>query len=190
MSTREHFIDVGLKLMQEKGYETTGLLEILAEAGLPKGSFYHQFGSKEEFGREVIASYAAREAERCERTLSESKGTPLARLRRYFKELSLVFGPGGSINGCMIGRLSLDGAAQSDLLRSQLVLAFTGWQKAIERVLREAKDVGELATQQSLPSLAAFLVNGWEGALLRSQADQSDAALRNFQQIVFDRLLV
>lgn len=190
MSTREHFIDVGLKLMQEKGYEATGLLEILAEAGLPKGSFYHHFGSKEEFGREVIARYAGREAERCERTLSESKGTPLARLRRYFKELNLVFGPGGSINGCMVGRLSLDGAAQSDLLRSQLVLAFTGWQKAIERVLREAKDVGELTTEQSLPSLAAFLVNGWEGALLRSQADQSDAALRNFQQIVFDRLLV
>lgn len=189
MSTRENFIDAGLKLMQQKGYEATGLQEILAEAGLPKGSFYHHFGSKQEFGKEVITRYAAQEAARCQRALWAAKGTPLARLRRYFKELSHVFGPGGTINGCMVGRLSLDGATQSDLLRSQLVLAFTGWQKAIEQTLREAKDAGELTTEQSLSALAAFLVNGWEGALLRSQTDQNDAALRNFQQIVFDRLL-
>jgi len=81
-------------------------------------------------------------------------------------------------------------AQPKELLRSQLVLAFTRWQKTIEQVLRAAKDVGELTTEQPLPSLAAFLVNGWEGALLRSQADQSDAALRSYQQIVFDRLLV
>jgi TetR/AcrR family transcriptional regulator, transcriptional repressor for nem operon len=190
MSTREHFIDVGLKLVQEKGYEATGLQEILAKAGLPKGSFYHHFGSKEEFGREVIARFAAQEAARCERALSESKRPHLARLRRYFKELSQVFGPGGMINGCLFGRLSLDGATQSDLLRSQLVLGFTGWQKAIEQTLRAAKDAGELTTERSLPSLAAFLVNGWEGALLRSHTDQDDSALRNFQQIVFDLLLV
>lgn len=190
MSTRDHFIDVGLQLMQEKGYEATGLQEILAGAGMPKGSFYHHFGNKEEFGREVIARYTSREAERCARVLTESKGTPLARLRRYFKELSQVFGPGGSINGCMVGRLSLDGAARSDLLRYQLDLTFAGWQKAIEQTLRNAKSTGELTTEQSAASLAAFLVNGWEGALLRSQTEQSDAALRNFQQIVFDRLLV
>ena len=190
MSTREQFIEVGLKLMQQKGYEATGLQEILAEAGLPKGSFYHHFGSKEEFGRQIVERYGAQEAARCERMLMESKGSPLVRLRRYFKELTKVFGPGGTVNGCMIGRLSLDGAAQRDLLRSQLVLAFTAWQKAIEQTLQAAMDVGELTIEQSLPSLAAFLINGWEGALLRSQTDQNDSALRNFQQIVFDLLLV
>jgi len=176
--------------MQRKGYEETGLQEILAEAGLPKGSFYHHFGSKEEFGKEVIGRYAAREAERCECVLSEGKGTPIARLRRYFKELSRVFGPGGSINGCLVGRLSLDGATRSELLRSQLALTFKGWQGAIERTLQDALDAGELTVEQSPSSLAAFLINGWEGALLRAQADQTDSALRNFVQIAFDWLLV
>ena len=189
MTTREHFIDAGLKLMQQRGYEATGLQQILTEADLPKGSFYHHFANKEEFGKEVIARYAAQESARCVRALFESKGTPIARLRRYFKELSAVFGPGGVINGCLVGRFSLDGATQSESLRSHLVLAFSGWQKAIQQVLQEAKGTGELTTELAPSSLALFLVNAWEGALLRTQTDQTDAALKNFQQIVFERLL-
>ena len=56
-NTREHLIDVGLRLVQEKVYQASGLLEILKEAGVPKGSFYHHFPSKESFAEEVIQRY-------------------------------------------------------------------------------------------------------------------------------------
>src|SRR5271155_2828703 len=124
MTTWEHLIEVGLRLMQEKGYQATGLKEILDEAGVPKGSFYHHFSSKEGFAQEVLKRYALGEVARCKRVLSTSAGSPLTRLRRYFRELVKVFGPAGTINGCLVGRMSLDSAAESVLLRAQLSQAF------------------------------------------------------------------
>lgn len=46
-STRDQLIEAGLGLMRKYGYGATGLQEILQSSGIPKGSFYHHFGSKE-----------------------------------------------------------------------------------------------------------------------------------------------
>jgi TetR/AcrR family transcriptional repressor of nem operon len=56
-STREHLIDVGLELMHQDGYNATGLSDILKGADVPKGSFYHHFGSKEDFAAAVLERY-------------------------------------------------------------------------------------------------------------------------------------
>ena len=188
-NTREHLIDVGLRLVQEKGYHASGLLEILKEAGVPKGSFYHHFPSKESFAKEVIQRYVTREDARFERILGQSTGTPLSRLRRYFKELAKVFGPSGSINGCLIGRMSLDPAAESSVLRASLSQAFASWESALEKNLSEAQAAGELRKDVSPSKLAGFIVNNWEGALLRSRADHNDTALQIFFHCTFDLLL-
>jgi TetR/AcrR family transcriptional regulator, transcriptional repressor for nem operon len=65
-STREQLIDAGLRLIHQNGYIATGLKEILDAAGVPKGSFYHHFSSKEEFAKAVLEKYAAREVNRRE----------------------------------------------------------------------------------------------------------------------------
>ncbi len=57
-STRDHLVEVGLELMRKHGYGATGLQEILQAAGVPKGSFYHHFDSKEEFTAAVVERYA------------------------------------------------------------------------------------------------------------------------------------
>jgi AcrR family transcriptional regulator len=45
--------------MRRHGYGATGLQEILHAAGVPKGSFYHHFHSKEEFTVALIERYVA-----------------------------------------------------------------------------------------------------------------------------------
>src|SRR2546430_14477616 len=57
--TKATLVDAGLHLMLEKGYHHTGIQEVLQAAGGAKGSFYYYFPSKEAFGREVIAQFAA-----------------------------------------------------------------------------------------------------------------------------------
>jgi AcrR family transcriptional regulator len=47
-STREQLLQVGLLAFHQHGYTATGIQEILESAKIPKGSFYHHFGSKEE----------------------------------------------------------------------------------------------------------------------------------------------
>ena len=75
-STRDHLIDTGLKLMHQQGYNATGLTEILKEADVPKGSFYHHFGSKEDFAAAALERYTMREAEHAASVLMGSKVSP------------------------------------------------------------------------------------------------------------------
>src|ERR1700722_12809226 len=79
-STRDHLIDVGLELMRRHGYGATGLQEILAAAAVPKGSFYHHFGSKEEFAAAVLERYIALAAEHGRQVLGNMRQAPLRRL--------------------------------------------------------------------------------------------------------------
>jgi TetR/AcrR family transcriptional repressor of nem operon len=188
-STRDHLIDTGLKLMHQHGYNATGLTEILKAADVPKGSFYHHFGSKEDFAAAALERYTIREAEHAAAVLSDSEVPPLKRLKRYFMDLVKVYGQKGAIPGCMMGRFSLEIAAANPQLRKQISATFTHWQQTIATVIEQAVAQKELPADTDPQSLAGFLLNGWEGALLRSQAEASDSPLEVFMQIAFDQLL-
>jgi len=188
-STRDHLIEVGLELMRKHGYGATGLQEILHAAGVPKGSFYHHFGSKEEFTAAVIERYFTLAAKHGLKVLGNTRQAPLKRLRRYFEELIQTAGQSAPIPGCLLGSLSLEVAEASPLLQSCLSFSFTQWQAAVAPVLREAMEKGELPKSTKPDSLAGFVLNSWEGALLRSQADKNDAPLTDFLRFVFEDLL-
>jgi len=188
-STRDHLIDTGMKLMHSNGYNATGLAEILKEADVPKGSFYHHFGSKEDFAAAALERYTTREAAHAASVLMGSKMSPLKRLKRYFMDLVKFYGQQGAIPGCMMGRFSLEIAAANPQLRRQISATFTHWQHTIATVIEEAIAQKEVPATIDPESLAGFLLNSWEGALLRSQSEASDAPLEVFMRIAFDQLL-
>jgi TetR/AcrR family transcriptional repressor of nem operon len=188
-STRDHLIDVGLDLMHQHGYNATGLTDILKAADVPKGSFYHHFDSKEDFAAAALNEYAARKAEHAALILNDVKTPPLKRLKRYFLDHAKIAGQKGPIPGCMIGRFSLEIAAVSPPVRGQISASFARWQHRIASVIQEAVSRKELPPDTDPETLAGFVLNSWEGALLRSQAEKSDAPLDTFMHYVFDRLL-
>ena len=188
-STREHLVDVGLGLMHQNGYNATGLTDILKAANVPKGSFYHHFGSKEEFAAAALESYGMREREHAAAFLNDATAPPLKCLRRYFSDLVKIYGQKGAIPGCMMGRFSLEIAEESPKLRKRISASFDHWQDTIAMVIRQAIAQKELPAGSDPKSLAGFLLNSWEGALLRSQAEKSNAPLETFMRYVFDWLL-
>jgi TetR/AcrR family transcriptional repressor of nem operon len=188
-TTREHLIDVGLGLMHRDGYNATGLTDILKAADVPKGSFYHHFDSKEDFAAAVLERYGMREREHTTAILDDASTPPLKRLRRYFSDLVKVYGQKGPIPGCMMGRFSLEVAAESAQLRKRISASFDNWQHTIARVIQQAVARKELPARTDPESLAGFLLNSWEGSLLRSQAEKSNAPLESFMRYVFDGLL-
>jgi TetR/AcrR family transcriptional regulator, transcriptional repressor for nem operon len=188
-STREHLLDIGLERLRATGYTATGVKEILDLAGVPKGSFYHYFPSKEAFAAEVFQLYAEGEARRSERILGDRKAAPLKRLRRYFEELVLVYGQSAVISGCLVGSLSLEVADHSPKLQKQIKAVFSIWQQGIGEVLLEAVERGDLPKSTQPDTLAEFLLNAYEGALIRMKAEKSDRPLDNFLHFAFDVLL-
>jgi TetR/AcrR family transcriptional repressor of nem operon len=188
-STREHLLEVGLERLRSTGYTATGVKEILDLAGVPKGSFYHYFPSKEAFASEVFQLYAAGELRRSERILGDRKVAPLKRLRQYFEELISVYGQSAAISGCLVGSMSLEVADHSQKLQMQLKAVYGFWQKGIADVLREAAERGDLPKSTQPDELAEFLLNSYEGALVRMKAEKSDKPLENFLHFAFNVLL-
>jgi TetR/AcrR family transcriptional regulator, transcriptional repressor for nem operon len=188
-NTRDRLLQVGLQHIRSMGYASTGVKEILDEANVPKGSFYHHFASKEAFAKEVLGLYVRGEHERTEKILGDRKAAPLKRLRRYFEELISVYGPTATISGCLVGNLSLEMADHSDSIQSLLHQSFSTWQTGIAGTLQEAMDRGDLAKTNKPQELASFLLNSYEGALLRSKADRSSKPLENFLHFTFNVLL-
>jgi len=189
-TTKENLIEVGLRLMHTTGYSATGINQILEEAGVPKGSFYHHFSTKDEFVMEVVRRYAEGEIARWEKFLNDAKLSPLKKLRSYFKEMIATYGmKSGPIAGCLLGNLSLEIAGQNAEIRDLLRQAFDGWQDAIANTIREAVVKGDLPKTAKADELAAMLVNNWEGAQVRAKAEQSDKPLELFMTYAFDHLL-
>jgi TetR/AcrR family transcriptional regulator, transcriptional repressor for nem operon len=188
-TTRERLIEIGLQRIHKIGYAATGVQEILDLAGVPKGSFYHYFPSKGAFLQEVLQHYASREAQRWKTVLGDDNLPPLTRLRKYFDELVSVYGQKGPISGCLLGQMSVEVAEHSPDIQSLLSSTFGDWQQAIAALLRSAVDRGDLPRSTKADELASFLLNSWEGALVRSKAEKSDQPLDTFIHFAFKVLL-
>ena len=187
--TREQLIEVGLQRIHAAGYGATGVNEILQLADIPKGSFYHHFPSKEAFAEAVLERYGAQEMSRSERLLGDKSVAPLKRLRLYFEELLAVYGRTGPISGCLLGNMALEVADHSDKLQPVLKAIFSAWTEAIVEVIRQAVEKGDLDPSVKPKEMAAFLLNNWEGALIRSKVERSDQPLELFLHFTFKVLL-
>jgi TetR/AcrR family transcriptional repressor of nem operon len=189
ITTRELLLEVGLKQLRATGYTATGVKEVLDLAHVPKGSFYHYFPSKEAFVSELFDRYATGEGERAERLLGDVSIPPLKRLRTYFEELISVYGHPGEAAGCLIGAMSLEIADHIPKLQAQLQAMYAGWQGGIADVLRQAIKRGDLAKSTKPDAVAEFILNSYEGALVRMKAEQNARPLQNFLHFIFDILL-
>jgi TetR/AcrR family transcriptional repressor of nem operon len=189
VTTKAALVDAGIAIMLEKGYHHTGIQDVLQAAGVPKGSFYYYFPSKEAFALEVIASWAAAYTERLEQALGETTQSPLTRLRRHLEQTLARFERRGCRGGCLIGNLSQELADQSDHFGTQLEAVLTSWRERYVRLFREAQAVGELRTAVDPQGLADFYLNSFEGALLRAKVSKSPAPLRLFITLMFDSVL-
>src|SRR5712691_6031001 len=85
-TTKATLVDAGTQLILEQGYHQTGIQDVLQTAGVPKGSFYYYFPSKEAFGLEVIAQFAAAYLARLEKYLGDTKCSNLNRLSSNMEE--------------------------------------------------------------------------------------------------------
>jgi TetR/AcrR family transcriptional repressor of nem operon len=188
LGTREKLIQSGMQAIRASGYGGTSIQSIVEMAEVPKGSFYNFFPSKEVFAAEVIDAYSNRGQERLRSYLLNQDVAPRARLEAYFDDRIEAFRAAGYVRGCLMGNFSAEAADQSALIREGLTRHFGAWCDLLEACIAEAQKQGEIGDQFPASLLAKFLLNSWEGALLRMRAEKSDAPLLDFKEIVFKKL--
>jgi len=178
----------GLEVLTEKGFSATGLDEILGRAGVPKGSFYHYFDSKEAFGLELIDRYADFFARKLDRHFSQPEPSPLARVRAFVDDARDGMARHEYSRGCLIGNLGQEMGALPESFRARLRATFEDWQRRLAACLTAAQQAGELAESADPAELAACFWIGWEGAVLRAKLERSDVPLALFAQFFFNGL--
>jgi TetR/AcrR family transcriptional repressor of nem operon len=188
-TTKVALLKAGRRIIVEKGYNHTGIQEVLQEVGVPKGSFYHFFSSKEDFGLEIINRDAALHHQTVEQYLGDISLSPLSRIRNYFEDKLSEFESLHYREGCLLGNLSQEMADQNERFRTRLQAAMVQWRDRFAQCLREAQAAGELSSEWDAQELAEYCLNSWEGALLQMKVTKSDKPLKAFMKVTFATVL-
>jgi TetR/AcrR family transcriptional repressor of nem operon len=186
-SLKEPILAAALKVLHQRGFNATGVQDITDAAGVPKGSFYNHFESKEALGIEALDRYWEGALSSL-KMLEDEEVAPVVRLKDYFHRLNLMARKSEYRPGCFIGNLGAEMSDQSPMFRKRLAVIFATWSRAIESCVKEAQADGSMRRDLDAKTIASFLLNSWEGAVLRSKVDRGQGPLDAFEKVVFTAL--
>ena len=175
--TRQALLDTGATMLRERGYHGTGLKEVLDRVGVPKGSFYNYFESKEEFGAAVIRHMAECVWEQLDALEARAQKDALVALRRHYRQAIQDVDRERCSGGCLFGNLSGE-VEDSEACREALAEAFDGIGRRMAKVIELGQAQGTLRDDVRARDLADQLIDAWEGALLRMKVERSVRPLR------------
>ena len=185
-SVRQQIVDASLEVFQAHGFNGSSVQDLTDAAGVPKGSFYNHFKGKEDLALEALGLYV--ESNGIE-VLRDRRHTPIERLKRHFRANWKVVKDRGYTAGCFLGSLSSEIADSHEDARSAFAAVFRGWSNAIAHVVREAQEAGETSSVLDPQLLGRFILNAWQGTLVRMKVVKSDEPYKDFTSMVFDVLL-
>ncbi|WP_416961020.1 TetR/AcrR family transcriptional regulator [Streptomyces sp. Agncl-13] len=156
----EKILAVGRSLFEARGYSALGVAEICKAAGVPKGSFYYFYASKEALALAVVDAHWADQRREWTRILSgggdggaAGGAQPLDRLRKLFEETEAgqhaVQQGCGTVLGCLFGNLSLEMSNQTEAVRARLQEIFDAQVEMVAEVVGEARDRGDVTVTDS-----------------------------------------
>lgn len=189
MNTKQKILQVGAEIIHLKGYNATGLQEILSAANVPKGSFYNHFKSKEDFGLQVIDYFSNFFDQFCKDILEDATRSPLERLKRLLDQFMEFFDSKQYTCGCPVGNLAQELGDISPVFQEKLSEAIDRMVAYYTTILLEAQAEGEVSKDMNAKEAADFLVAGWHGALIRMKVSSGIKPLKNHKKFVFNYVL-
>ena len=178
--TRELLIRQGIELLSERGVSATAIDEVLKSVGVPKGSFYHYFASKDAFVLAVLDDYAAYLLHKLDRHFANPLLAPMARLESFVDDACAGVERFDYRRGCMVGNLGQEVSCLESGIQQRLEEIFCGWEQRLAECLRAAVAAGEIPAATDCPALAHAFWIGWEGAILRARLMRSTEPMRAF----------
>jgi TetR/AcrR family transcriptional regulator, transcriptional repressor for nem operon len=185
-NVRDKLVEAALELFHTRGYNACGVLDITNAAGVPKGSFYNHFKSKELLALAVLDFYQT--VARFD-VLKDKSIPPIQRLRSHFESYGALHENWRFKRGCLMGNFGAEMSPQSQVMRKALKKAFDKWCDAVAEVLQEAKRREEIEARHDPASMARFLVNSWEGAVMRSKVVRNTGPFEDFFAVAFNFIL-
>ncbi len=176
--TRERLLDKGVEMFTEQGYHGVGLQDILRSVGVPKGSFYNYFASKEEFGAAAISHYIEPYIRSLDDWLQRTELNAVDALEGYFGELIAELDRRNFLGGCLLGNLIGEVGDTSATCRLALNHAVHRYRDKLKEGIERGQREGSFRSDLDATEMADFLADAWQGALLRMKIEQSTRPLQ------------
>lgn len=177
--------------MLEKSFHSVGLNEILKAEQVPKGSFYHHFESKEQFGVEMLKHYVANASAYKRRILlsPEPESNPRQRLLTYLESTIATFMANEGKCPCLVGKLASEVADFSDPMRKVLADGHREWAEITTEAIQEGLTKNSLTCAQKPRLTAALIGDLWTGAMQRASIERNAEPLRATVNFIASRLI-
>ncbi|MEM6632100.1 MAG: TetR/AcrR family transcriptional regulator [Bacteroidota bacterium] len=185
----EDIIQKSQEVIWRKGYHNTGINELLKESGIPKGSFYNFFESKEDLMIKIIDHYVKEQREIMIEILSNSSVSPLERLKQFYRhsidqarnELDRFL----CVKGCLINNTSVELGAINDNIAETINAHFGEISGYIAEVIREGQLKNEITDLFPAEQLVEFMQSNYYGTLSRVKTTRSIEPLELNYQMTF-----
>lgn len=189
-TTKDRILDAAEEIMLEKSFHSVGLKQILNVAKVPKGSFYHYFESKEQFGAEMLKHYMDQAGENKRRMLLDKSYDldPLKRLFIYLDgSIDFIQSTAGKFP-CLALKLASEVSDLSENMRQELAQGFDDWITIFRELLDEAIAKKLLSATFNSASEAQLIHDLMSGAIQRAVINRSSEPVRNAVEHIKSRI--
>ncbi|MGW0035451.1 TetR/AcrR family transcriptional regulator [Gordonia sp. NPDC003376] len=184
---REQLLRTGIDELFDRGYHGTTVDRILDRAHVPKGSFYHHFGSKESFVVAVLDAYGDFHRARLSAWSARlDESTTADVLFGYYTEMAQIFVDSGFRNTDLAGKLATEVATSSDVLRHKVAELVGNWRRQLEEILAHGQERGEVRTDADVGELSAAVHALIDGSFVVAASTRDNASLSSVADAVVD----
>ena len=187
---RTKLLNEGVAIFMEQGYHGTGIQEVVDKVGIPKGSFYNYFQSKEDFGAKSIIHYSDQFKEFLKSILETSRKDTQKALNDFFDDLIKLFDEKDCKDGCLIGNFAAEISDGSNLGRETMSRCILEWKGIIKEIMIRGQERGIIREDISPDDLSDFLLNFLEGSLLRMKIDSNTDSLKHMKKTFLSYALI
>jgi TetR/AcrR family transcriptional repressor of nem operon len=188
VDTRQHLLETGHQIMAAKGFSSVGLNEILRTAGVPKGSFYHYFPSKELYGQAVLEAYFSAYLDAQKLRFNNSKIPAAERLLGYWQQWLIGNSSACNEQKCLVVKLSAEVADLSEAMRVTLRDGTDQVIKQLADCIRAGQVDGSLNVTDA-DATAVMLYQLWLGASLLAKLHRTSVPMEQAMQMTRTVLL-
>lgn len=169
---RDAIVRAALDLFRRQGYAATGVADIVAASGAPKGSLYHYFPGGKAAIAEAAVLKAGELAAETLRTLAADAPNASALLKAYARQLGAWMAASGFRDGSPTTTVLLESAPQDAAITAAGRASFATRQAVIaDRLVADGHTAAKAAR------LAELAIAAFEGALVQARVAQTEAPL-------------
>lgn len=175
--SKQEILLKGIFLLRRNGYHNTGIKEILTECGIPKGSFYNFFKSKEDFGLQALDLYGKSMLKLIQKFTRDETLSPFERIQQYFEMTIEANAEEEARHGCLSMNFSAELSGYNDAFAEKNRVIFALWIQELGACIQEGQAMDEFRRDYNGLQLAHFLYTAFFGAFVRAKTERNPQPL-------------